>query len=232
MIKLNIQSIFHSIDGEINGFLGSGQLSTFIRLKGCNLRCLWCDTKYAQESTPPNWMTIPEIVKQIKFPKVTLTGGEVFVQKTEVEELINTLIFSKGPEYTISVETNGTIVPTLFWTRLRYIMDLKLPSSRMMDKMNPDAFNSLREEDIIKFVVSDWNDYNCAVDIIKTNPQWNAKTTISPAIRIIYPYASLLPAIDMSWPKELSEKVIEDGYVDSFSLQMHKCIWPGSTEEK
>ena len=56
--KLNVQAIFNSIDGEANGFGGAGELTTFIRLKGCNLSCSYCDTKYAQSPKPENWMSI------------------------------------------------------------------------------------------------------------------------------------------------------------------------------
>jgi len=239
MTKLNVQSIFHSIDGEINGFLGAGQFSTFIRLKGCNLQCAYCDTEYSQEFQPYNWMTIQEIINEVRFPKITITGGEPLEQQKGLEALIIQLLFSKGIEYTISVETNGSMVPSLFWTRVRYIVDFKLHSSGMSDKMNPAAFDSLREEDVIKFVVSDWDDYDQMVELVQSNPQWKAKTAVSPAIQIIHPtveseeeYVGILPAVDLEWPRKLLDRTMQDGYVNSFSLQNHKIMWPGTTEEK
>jgi len=246
--RLNVHSIFHSIDGEVNGFYGAGQLCTFIRLKGCNLNCRWCDTKYAQESEPANWMTISEIVNQIKFPKVTITGGEAFLQRHPLGILLSRLLDSNCK---ISIETNGSI-PIFYWEHrnetnsvwdsknIRYVVDYKLPSSEMEHKMNLKVFEELRDIDIIKFVISDWNDYNRALKIIEDHLEWRARPVFSPAIKIIYPafsensYSedSIEPAVDITWPRQLVEKMLKDRLDIQFSLQIHKILWPGATEER
>lgn len=244
MNKLNIQSIFDSVDGEENGFDGAGQLTTFIRLKGCNLDCRWCDTQYAQESTPENWMTVEEVVEQVHFPKVTITGGEPLLQKEVVKELCNTL--SDGSSdlplgHMISIETNGSIVPTYFRDNMRYIVDFKLPSSGMTHKMNSLAFSSLRPCDVIKFVISDEEDYDYAKMLISEHPNWQARKVFSPAIEIKeIPKvgASCLDAwpieniVDTTWPRQLVEIMIEDRVDAQFSLQIHKVLWPGVKEER
>lgn len=226
--KLNIQSIFYSIDGEVNGFYGAGQLCTFIRLKGCSLNCLYCDTLYSQNPRPENWMTIEGIVQYIKFSKVTITGGEPLIQKDAVKDLCAHL----AAKYCdISIETNGTIVPEFFWERVRYIVDWKLPSSGVEDKMNLEAFSCLRREDVIKFVISDWNDYNRAIELMDNNPSWIARKAFSPTMTLVngkhFP-----PRYKMDWPRQLLEKMIEDKVDAQFSLQLHKIIWPRTKGER
>jgi len=238
MIKLNIQSIFDSIDGEANGFDGAGQLTTFIRLKGCQLKCSYCDTLYAQSSTPENWMTVDDVIKEIHFPKVTITGGEPLIQKQGVFELCNEIYCRQLKKQTnisqISIETNGAFVPAVtVWDWVRVVMDYKLPSSGMEHKMNHDAFSWVRPQDIIKFVIADWTDYNRAIEIIDAHPEWIAKKVFSPAMQLMYHTDYRTPPVpDMDWPRQLVEKMIHDKVDAQFSLQLHKILWPGATEER
>lgn len=208
--KLNIQSIFDSIDGEANGFDGAGQLCTFIRLKGCNLHCQWCDTKYAQESEPANWMTIDEIVSQVHFPKVTITGGDPFIQPEGLAALVLRLT---NKHKSITIETNGSLdIPegviehkladldaklvgpntpvrlcshyTLVELQnVRLVVDFKLSSSGMMGKMDRRIFEKLRSVDVVKFVIADENDYKQALEVISWLPG-EARKVMSPAIEI------------------------------------------------
>ncbi|HUU88681.1 MAG TPA: radical SAM protein [Candidatus Glassbacteria bacterium] len=237
MNKLNIQSIFNSIDGEFNCFDGAGQLTTFIRLKGCNLECSYCDTTYSQSSTPENWMTIDEILEQVHFKKVTITGGEPLLQKEAVEELCGQLLFTKhSVTKQISIETNGSIQPIYTWPSIRYIVDYKLPSSGMNKRMKDEVFQDLRQTDAIKFVIADWVDYNRAVHIIESRPEWKARKVFSPALNPpstcehCEPICG--PNVNMDWPRQLVEKMIQDKVDASFSLQLHKILWPGATEER
>lgn len=254
--KLNVQSIFDSIDGEANGFDGAGQLTTFIRLKGCNLRCRYCDTKYAQNAEPENWMTIDEIIQQVHFPKVTITGGEVLVQREGLIYLLFGLRNTKRMKQ-VSIETNGSMeIPfeieyhkgtPYHWTdvtlihddRIRWVVDFKLPSSGMMKHMNSMVFNSLRSFDVIKFVISDMEDYKCAKMLIQEHPGWKAKKVMSPTINIVnFPSIALeYPElgsvfVNPAWPRQLVETMIRDKVDAQFSLQIHKILWPGTKEER
>jgi len=233
--KLNIQSIFDSIDGEMNGFGGAGELSTFVRLKGCQLQCNYCDTKYSQSSEPENWMFIDEIIQQIHFPKVTITGGEPLLQKKGVEELCSGLVYGKS--CFISVETNGTIQPTFFLDRIRYVVDFKLPSSGMIKHMKSIVFASLRAIDVIKFVISDEEDYKYAKMLIQEHPSWIAKKVMSPTVNFEgYSFEELseegIPSTIMDWPRQLAEMMIKDKVDAQLSLQLHKILWPGTKEER
>jgi len=101
-MKYKVSEIFYSIQGE---GLNQGIPFVFIRFSGCNLRCEWCDTKYAWEGGKE--MKVSQIIKKVKGYKcrnVCITGGEPYLQplKPIFEEL-------KEEKFYISVETNGTI---------------------------------------------------------------------------------------------------------------------------
>lgn len=240
---LNVQAIFDSIDGEVNAFHGAGQLTTFIRLKGCNLRCGYCDTKYSQEAEPENWMTIDEIVQKVHFPKVTITGGEPLLQP--VVDLCAKLVVEKG--CFITIETNGTIRPPHpYCTDVRYVVDYKLPSSGMLEHMHTEVFKDLRRVDVIKFVIADEYDYKYAYTVVVQNPDWEAKMVFSPALgRLKYEFSAskkypglkgkpiaATARFDMDWPRQLAEMMIRDRAPAQFSLQLHKILWPGAKEER
>lgn len=246
MKKLNIQAIFDSIDGEANAFDGAGQLTTFIRLKGCNLTCSYCDTKYAQEGYPENWMTVDEIIQKIHFSKVTITGGEPLLQQEGVEELCNQLVYYGKKKHNVSIETNGTIQPDYFQVNVRYVMDYKLPSSGMVTEMKSKTFYALRRCDVIKFVISNLEDYKYAKLQIQMNPSWGANIVFSPALSQLKYECGVSKTkmgmrgapikstarFEMTWPRQLAEMMIKDRVGAQFSLQLHKILWPGAIEER
>ncbi len=243
--KLNVQAIFDSIDGEENAFGGAGQLTTFIRLKGCNLTCSYCDTKYAQGGYPENWMTVDEIIQHVHFPKATITGGEPLLQAEGVTELCAKLAVEKACYTTI--ETNGTVQPPHpFCTDVRYVVDYKLPSSGMLKHMHTEVFKDLRRNDVIKFVIADDYDYLYALIVIDQNPSWEAKKVFSPALSsLVYEFDASkkhmglkgapiksTARFEMTWPRQLAEMMIRDKVKAQFSLQLHKILWPGAIEER
>ena len=227
---LDVDCIFNSIDGEANGFFGAGQPSTFIRLRGCNLRCTYCDTVYAQGSGGTA-REVQDIVKRSDLlDKITITGGEPLLQP-ECVTLIWALLFA-GKK--VSVETNGSMIPPaqmlahiLAEDNLRFIVDYKLPSSGMQSEMHPEAFANLSDTDVIKFVVADMKDYHIARGIIHENPEWKAIKVFSPAIENQKDYSS--------WPQYLAKQIVHDadtlGEIH-YSLQIHKVLWPYSAVER
>lgn len=241
---MRVQSIFRSLDGEANGYENSGQPCTFIRLRGCNLRCQWCDTSYAQVRICPDdmHMTVDEIIGKVIGSKVTITGGEPLYQGLEVATLIGRLL-QEWKE--ISVETNGSI-PLVehglcYLPRnknaehgsVRFIVDYKLPSSGMEHHMVMDQNTKvLQFEDVVKFVVADNDDLKRMNEVYIE--RWvqqgcKAKIAISPAI-------SITPqGPDLRWATSLAEKVVDlplkMGHPVQYSLQIHKILWPGSNEK-
>ncbi len=160
---MRLYQMFPSIDGEVNNF-HQGALTTFIRLAGCNLACSFCDTDYAQYYDSGLEVNIDEVIKRIEYfgiRKVTITGGEPLLQQDEVNKLC-----AKLHGYRITIETNGSIpidrAPGAF-----YIVDYKLPSSGMFEKMKTRIFLDLKRNDFIKFVIKDFEDFKLARDIVK-----------------------------------------------------------------
>jgi 7-carboxy-7-deazaguanine synthase len=168
-IMLNINEIFLSIDGEVN-HCHQGAFTTFVRVSGCNLRCKYCDTERAWEMDSGRNMATEEIVEKIeslKCNKVTITGGEPLWKIGGIQDLVHKLLWAKE-RYNISIETNGSfpIFDHVISGQLTYVMDYKLPSSGMMDRMmDLREFAKLSYFDFIKFVIIDRRDYEIAKSI-------------------------------------------------------------------
>lgn len=250
--QLAVQAIFRSVDGEANGYFGAGQPTTFIRLRGCNLRCTYCDTTYAQEEDSGasvgalGLMTPEEILrKTMDFPgrKVTLTGGDPLVQLPGVTDLIGELLQAR---FDIAIETNGSIpvrrcglhllprVPVRSGVgvaghgSLRFVVDYKLPSSGMEDQMNGTLWHDLTEYDVMKFVISDDVDFERALKVIRDHSYCKARMVFSPAI-------NLNADNPMEWPAELASRLLKHHNLPcniNYSLQIHKVLWPNATTER
>jgi len=217
---LKIFSIFSSMNGEVcNAHQGS--LCTFIRLAGCNLRCEWCDTEYAQEEYvgfQVNAMDILSLVKDQGNKNITITGGEPMLQEEALESLLDILIFNG---YNISVETNGSIpfIPQSSGIRrageISYVVDYKLPSSGEYLKMHHTTpWNKLRYLDWIKFVIQDRLDYETARAFMKG---MRAKgSTVKFAMS---------PILDHLNANQLLEWLQQDRIFDVvISVQLHKLL--------
>jgi 7-carboxy-7-deazaguanine synthase len=102
-----VSEIFHSIQGE--GAL-AGVPSAFVRTSGCNLRCTWCDTKYASWHPEGEELSTDEIVAQVMqygTDHVVLTGGEPMIAKG-FHDLAGAL---RTQGLHITIETAGTVAP-------------------------------------------------------------------------------------------------------------------------
>lgn len=170
---MKVVELFNSIDGEGKR---AGMLATFIRLSKCNLICSYCDSTYAFDNKLATEMSIEAILKdcdKYDCPQITLTGGEPLISK-DVELLMSELD-SHG--YDVNVETNGSIDPSVYhkYENVWFTVDWKCPSSGMESKMNPKAFETLREQDVLKFVVGSSEDLKSALKVIK---QYNPKSAV------------------------------------------------------
>lgn len=159
---MQVYSIFRSIDGEVNCF-GQGSWSTFIRLAGCNLDCLYCDTRYARGEFAGKEVSVREVVDNVvklKCDKITITGGEPMLQPASVFNLTREL---SHLGCRISVETNGSMELAGYVDC--WVVDYKLPFSGMCHMMDPNVFHKLRPSDFVKFVVSNENDFDWGVRV-------------------------------------------------------------------
>lgn len=210
--SLLVNEIFGSIDGE---GLRTGELATFIRLAGCNLRCRYCDTPYSLKTCDGKEMTINEIVdkvKDINFKNITLTGGEPLIHRN-VKELINALIENN---FKVNIETNGSIDITPYINDdLLITMDYKTPASNEVSKVLLSNINKLRETDVLKFVCNK-EDLSHITEVLK---EYKPKC-----------YVYLSPIFNEIEPKELVDYLKElNNIVDTSKIrvqvQLHKIIW-------
>lgn len=216
MDTLSVNEIFVSIDGEGKT---AGMLTTFIRLAGCNLRCAWCDTAYALKPEQGKPMSVDEVADAVTTHAVTLTGGEPLAQPASVE-LVRELM-ARG--IAVNVETNGSrdITPLLALphadTHLLITLDWKLPASRMEGQMHRPSFASLREQDVLKFVVASDADLERAYAVLdELHPR--ALVYFSPVFGAIEPVA-LVEALRRRHEAGLDVSRLR------VQLQLHKIIW-------
>jgi organic radical activating enzyme len=104
---LPVVELFHSIQGEGTR---TGEPATFIRLAGCNLRCVWCDTPYSWSKegvAGANHMGIDELADEVRERAVVLTGGEPMLHRRRLPLLIAAMR-ERGVNH-VTVETNATI---------------------------------------------------------------------------------------------------------------------------
>jgi 7-carboxy-7-deazaguanine synthase len=220
---MDINSIFKSINGEVSA-LGQGSLCTFVRTQGCNLNCKNCDTKQAQKVYKKTKdLFIREIVEQIQIfglKNITITGGEPLEQIGDVLKLCKKLKMEKE-EYTICIETNGSIpIPYSEYVDC-WIADWKTPSSGMNDKMNLINFLHLSSTDFVKFVIKDRTDFDDAVFCLKNI--YRGYTT---------PRFAFSPMFNNSGvyiqPSKIMEWMLADEWCKKtkaiFNLQLHKMI--------
>lgn len=203
---------FVSINGE---GLRSGELAVFIRFANCNLRCSYCDTKYSFINPIYTEESIDELVKYVKstgVKNVTLTGGEPLIQN-EIKEL---MIELSNIGNRIEIETNGSINidPYLNIPNVTFTLDYKLKGSGMEKYMDLTNYDLLRKNDVIKFVVSDYDDLEKTKEIIKKYDLINkANCLISPV-----------------WGRIEFEEIVnflKDNKLNDvkMQLQIHKIIW-------
>ena len=210
---LNIAELFYSIQGESTF---AGLPCSFIRLSGCNLRCSYCDARYAvEEKGRP--VTIDGILAAVGSASlVEITGGEPLLQ-ANVYPLMDRLL-KEGK--TVLVETNGSIALTDVPLEATVIMDIKCPGSGSTS-LHPDNIDTIkkratgrRNASEIKFVLSSLSDYTWAKQIILANDL----PAVAPVL--LSPVKNLLPAAD------LAKALIEDQLPVRLQLQLHTIIWP------
>ena len=209
---MKVNEIFCSIDGE---GIRAGELATFIRLSGCNLRCNYCDTQYALETNSGKDMTVEEILEEVEkynVKNITLTGGEPLIHK-DVDKLINKLLENK---YKVNIETNGAVDIEKYLDRCLITMDYKATSSKMEKEMLLENLEKLTQNDVLKIVIRE-EDFDCVENILK-NYKLKCFVYINPVFNEIE-----LPKI-VNFMKECNSKGINMSKV-RLQLQMHKIIW-------
>ncbi|MGJ8662015.1 MAG: 7-carboxy-7-deazaguanine synthase QueE [Marinicella sp.] len=205
--QLKIFEIFHSLQGE-SAF--TGLPTVFVRLTGCPLRCIWCDTEYAFFGG--QWQHFDDIlntIQQYNTPYVCVTGGEPLAQKRVIKLL--DLLIDKG--YKVSLETAGSLSVEQVNPAVIKVVDLKAPGSGEVEKNDYQNLNFMHTDDQIKFVIADENDYQWSKNLISEH-NITAKCQV-----LMSPVADVLP------PKILADWILQDQLKVRFQIQLHKYLW-------
>ena len=208
-MPLIVNEIFYSLQGESTF---SGRPCAFVRLTGCNLRCSYCDTRYAYEKGAE--LEIDQILKQVDLfncPLVEITGGEPLIQ-SETPFLIYRLL-ENGHE--VMLETNGSLDISIIDERCIKIVDIKCPSSMESDKNDLENLQKINIKDQVKFVIGTRKDYEYAKKIKEMIP------ARLPGHNILFS-----PVTEEIVPSQLAKWILEDKLDVRFHQQLHKFIWP------
>jgi 7-carboxy-7-deazaguanine synthase len=205
--SLRITEIFHSLQGESNTV---GLPTVFIRLTGCPLRCVYCDTAYA--FTGGEKIGIDAIIAQAEqygTPYITVTGGEPLAQPGCLE--LMTKLLDKG--YVVSLETSGALDVSKVDQRVVKVMDLKTPSSGELSRNCYQNIEYLTAKDQVKFVIGNDGDYDWSKSIL-------TEYDLPNLCEILFS-----PVMGQQNPTELAEKILKDRLPVRFQLQLHKILW-------
>ena len=206
---MNVCEIFRSIQGE--SYL-MGLPCTFVRVAGCNLRCSWCDTKYAWEASAGTEMTVEEVlskVYELGADLVEITGGEPLLDADAVP-LMRTLC-DNGSR--VLLETNGTQDVSDVDSRVTIVMDVKAPSSGHERSTRWENLEKLQDSDEIKVVIADRADYDWAKKTLADKKVLGAhRVTFSPVYgRLDY--------------RAVAEWILADNIPVKLGIQLHKLLW-------
>jgi 7-carboxy-7-deazaguanine synthase len=228
-----VSEIFRSIQGESTY---AGLPCIFIRLTGCNLRCVWCDTAYAFYGGERQ--SVDEILERVRvlahplsvngggnaspeIPLVELTGGEPLLQP-DVAALAERLL---AAGYTVLAETSGERPIGVLPREVVKIMDVKCPDSGEFGTFRAENLDALGPKDEVKFVVASRRDYEFARDFTR---QHNLNSRVR---QVLFSPVHADPA--GTWQglnaRELSEWILADALPVRLGLQLHKFIWDPAT---
>ncbi len=206
---LRVTEIFHSIQGESTH---AGRPCTFVRLTGCPMRCVWCDSEYT--FTGGEHVSLEDVMAQVRAfggPLVEVTGGDPLAQK-EAYQLIEQLC-DEGFE--VLIETGGFFSTAEVDERAAIILDVKCPASGEAARNHWPNLERLRaDRDEVKFVVADQSDWEFSVEIIK-------RYKLESRARAVL----ISPAWDEINLKDLADWISGSGLRVRMQLQLHKYIW-------
>jgi 7-carboxy-7-deazaguanine synthase len=205
--RLRITEIFHSLQGESRAV---GLPTVFIRLTGCPLRCQYCDTSYAFQGG--QWQSLEQILASVveyDCRHVCVTGGEPLAQPTCIALL--TQLCDAG--YSVSLETSGALDVEKVDPRVIKVMDLKTPASGEQARNRFENIASLSQQDQVKFVICDRNDYLWAREIMVFHELAHRCEVL------------MSPSHGQVAPHELAEWILADRLPVRFQLQLHKLLW-------
>jgi len=205
---VRITEIFYSLQGETRT---AGLPTVFVRLTGCPLRCVYCDTAYAFQGG--ELKTIDEVVSHVDSYKprfVTVTGGEPLAQRN-CWPLLGRLC-DQG--YEVSLETSGAISTHEVDPRVITVLDLKTPASGEVERNDYQNISRLQAHDQVKFVICNREDY-----------EWSRFKLDEYQLVERVQDVLFSPAHGDVNATELAEWILEDNLPVRMQLQLHKLLW-------
>ena len=207
---LRVMEIFRSVQGESTH---AGRPCTFVRLTGCPMRCVWCDSEYT--FTGGERVSFDDVMRQVRAygcQLVEVTGGEPLAQKNAFE-LIRRLC-DEG--YEVLIETGGYVSTEGVDERAKLILDVKCPASGEAGRNHWPNLGRLRaDRDEVKFVVKDCADWEFARGVIDKYELENR------ALAVL-----VSPVWGETDLKEMADLVARSGLKNArMQLQLHKYIW-------
>jgi 7-carboxy-7-deazaguanine synthase len=204
--RLKVTETFVSIQGEADAV---GWPTLFVRLTGCPLRCVYCDTQYAFYGG--EWRTVDELLEVARgsgVRHVCVTGGEPLAQRACLDLLA--ALCDRG--YRVSLETSGAMDVAPVDPRVSRVVDLKTPDSGESGRNRLQNLDLLTGQDQLKIVVCSRADYEWARDFLRS--------------RAALPFAVLLsPSWGQVSPRELAEWILADRLDARLQVQLHKVLW-------
>jgi 7-carboxy-7-deazaguanine synthase len=208
-LSLKVNEIFYSLQGESSY---AGRPCVFIRLTGCNLRCSYCDTRYAyEEGTDRELDLIIDQVSPYRCPLVEITGGEPLIQ-VETPTLILRLL---ERNFKVLLETNGSQNIQRVDDRCIKVVDMKCPSSGMEARNDLENLKKLGSNDELKFVVGDRIDFEYAKGVLDEYQKFFS------AMNPVH----FSPVFGMLEPKLLAQWILEEHLGVRLQLPLHKILW-------
>ena len=212
-MRLRLTEVFLSVQGEADAV---GWPTVFVRLTGCPLRCVWCDTTYS--FTGGQWHEFDAVLAQVAafgVKHVCVTGGEPLAQKACLPLL--TALCDAG--YAVSLETSGALDARGVDPRVHRVIDVKAPGSGEQERNFLPNLESLHVGDQVKFVIAGRNDYEWSRAFV-------AEHGLSAKTQVLFS-----PVQGQVQPRDLAEWILADRLAVRFQLQLHKLLW-GDTPGK
>lgn len=206
---LRVNEIFHSIQGESTH---AGRPCVFVRLTGCNLRCVWCDTAYAFHEGRS--MTLEAVVEEVVghgCRLVQVTGGEPLLQAAAIP-LMQALL---DGGYEVLLETGGSLPIDEVPRAVGRIVDIKCPGSGESERNHWANLDVMGSGDELKFVINDRADYEWARQLVRDRGLGGDYPVLFSTVH------------ETLTSTELADWVLADGLAVRVQLQLHKLLWPG-----